>query len=87
MIKLYGEPTYVLKNQCIHASDENVGMSAEEARKNTMTYQVLKTHNQGTDMKNLNIQCDGFYQGTGRQQRICQDQRRCVDFCFIPANR
>lgn len=66
MIKLYGEPTYILKNQCIHASEENVGITPEEARKNTMTYQVLKAHNQGTDMENLNIHFDtmGVYDNT-----------------------
>jgi aconitate hydratase len=66
MIKLYSEPTYVLKNQCIHTGEENVGTTPEEARKETMTYQVLKAHNQTNDMKNLNIKFDsmGVYDNT-----------------------
>ena len=44
MIKLYGEPTYVMRNKVIRSGKEKVGTTPETARKGTMTYKVLKAH-------------------------------------------
>ena len=58
MIKLYGEPTYVMRNKVIRSGKEKVGTTPETARKGTMTYKVLKAHCQTNDRENLSIKFD-----------------------------
>ena len=66
MIKLYGEPTYVMRNKVIRSGKEKVGTTPETARKGTMTYKVLKAHCQTNDRENLSIKFDsmGVYDNT-----------------------
>lgn len=60
MIKLYGEPTYVMRNKVIRSGKEKVGTTPETARKGTMTYKVLKAHCQTNDRENLSIKFDSM---------------------------
>lgn len=66
MIKLYPGKTYVLNNQKIAPNDVQMLLHEDEARKNTLTYQILKSHNKSGDMKNLDIYFDsiGVYDNT-----------------------
>ena len=66
MIKLYDQKTYVLNHSRIAAAGEPVGVSEEAARQGTLTWQILKAHNQSGDMQNMNIRFDsmGVYDNT-----------------------
>lgn len=75
MIKLYDKPTYILENNRIAAENEQVEISSDKAKENTMTYGVLKKHAQTNDMDNLEIKFDsmGVYDNTyvGILQTAC----------------
>lgn len=66
MVTLHAGKHYILNNQRIASLDEAAGISQEEARKQTLTYQVLKAHNHSDNMEHLEIRFDsmGVYDNT-----------------------
>ena len=66
MIKLHEGKHYIVDNARIETVDAQVGVTPEEAAKNTITYGILSRHNHSGDMKNLEIQFDamGVYDNT-----------------------
>ena len=66
MVTLHAGKHYILNNQRIASLDEAAGISQDEARKQTMTYQVLKAHNHWDNMEHLEIRFDsmGVYDNT-----------------------
>ncbi len=66
MITLYKGKHFVTPDERIVPAGENVGVSPEQARKNTITYQILSAHNHSGDMEHLQIKFDsmGVYDNT-----------------------
>ena len=64
MLKLYDNGVYLINGSEIVESPEEVkaktgkGLSPEEARQNTMAYNILKEHNTSEDMEHLQIKFD-----------------------------
>ena len=57
MVKLYEEGIYLLNGKNIVTG---YGMSKEEAKKGTIAYSILKSHNTNSDMDNLKIKFDAM---------------------------
>lgn len=53
----------------------NSGVSIDEAVKNTMSYQILKAHNQGPDMMNLKLKFDALVSPDNNYVNILQTAR------------
>ena len=66
MVTLHEGKHYIINNERIAAFDDNIGVSAEDARRQTLTYQVLEKHNHSGNMEHLEIQFDsmGVYDNT-----------------------
>lgn len=66
MITLHEGKHYIINNERIAGAGENTGVSEEEARRQTLTYQVLEKHNHSGNMEHLEIQFDsmGVYDNT-----------------------
>ena len=66
MVTLHEGKHYILNNEKIVAAADAADSSAEEGKKQTLTYQILAAHNHSGDMKNLEIQFDsmGVYDNT-----------------------
>lgn len=60
MIKLYDEGVFLVDETDIKTASEmsDPGVSAEEAKKNTIAYGILKEHNTSDDMEKLRIRFD-----------------------------
>ncbi|MBO4267128.1 MAG: hydratase [Lachnospiraceae bacterium] len=60
MIKLYDEGVFLVDQTDIKTASEmsDPGVSAEEAKKNTIAYGILKEHNTSDDMEKLRIRFD-----------------------------
>lgn len=75
MITLYDKPTYIENNNRIVTLGEALPLAAEQAKKSTMTYGVLSSHNQSQNMDNMEIKFDslGVYDNTyvGILQTAC----------------
>lgn len=65
MIKLHKGNWAILEGKKI-ASVEDLALSLEDAKKNTITYQILKKHNKSDEMDNMEIDFDsiGVYDNT-----------------------
>ena len=66
MVTLHEGKHYILNNEKIVAAADAAGSSAEEGKKQTLTYQVLEKHNHSGDMEHLQIKFDsmGVYDNT-----------------------
>lgn len=66
MVTLHEGRHYILNNSRIVPAEEPVGVPAEEAKKNTLTYRVLEAHNRSGNMEQLDIRFDsmGVYDNT-----------------------
>lgn len=66
MVTLHEGKQFIIDNSRIATAEEAAKLSAEEGRKETLTYQILAAHNHSGDMKNLEIQFDsmGVYDNT-----------------------
>lgn len=66
MVTLHAGKHYIVHSERIAALKEQPGVSQEEARKQTLTYQVLEKHNHSGDMEHLKIRFDsmGVYDNT-----------------------
>lgn len=60
MLKLYDSGVYVLKGQTIVPEKEATGYNKEEAKKGTISYGILQSHNTSGDPKNLKIKFDSI---------------------------
>jgi aconitate hydratase len=60
MVKLYDTGVYLVNGTEIVSGDSgnNLGTTPEEARKNTMAYSILKSHNKSDNMEKLKIKFD-----------------------------
>lgn len=60
MIKLSEAGVYLVNGKEIIPADsgKNLGTTPEEARKNTIAYSILKSHNKSDNMEKLNIKFD-----------------------------
>ena len=66
MVTLHEGKHFIIDNERIATAEEAAKLSAEEGKKETLTYQVLAAHNHSGNMKNLEIQFDsmGVYDNT-----------------------
>lgn len=66
MVTLHEGKQFIIDNERIATAEEAAKLSAEEGKKETLTYQVLAAHNHSGNMKNLEIQFDsmGVYDNT-----------------------
>ena len=66
MVTLHEGKHYILNNEKIVAAADAADSSAEEGKKQTLTYQVLEKHNHSGDMEHLQIKFDsmGVYDNT-----------------------
>ena len=66
MVTLHEGKHYILNNEKIVAAADAADSSAEEGKKQTLTYQVLEKHNHSGDMEHLQIKFDsmGVYHNT-----------------------
>ena len=66
MIKLHEGKKLILNDEVIASVEEHPEINPEDAKKETLTYRVLKAHNQSEDMENLLIKFDemGVYDNT-----------------------
>lgn len=66
MVTLHEGKHFILNNNEIISEKKAVGISSEEGRKQTLTYQVMKKHNHGDSMEHLKIKFDsmGVYDNT-----------------------
>ncbi len=66
MVTLHKGKHYILDNARIAAPESAAGLPEEEARKETLTWQVLERHNHSGDMEHLQIRFDsmGVYDNT-----------------------
>ena len=66
MVTLHEGKHYILNNEKIVAAADAADSSAEEGKKQTLTYQVLENHNHSGDMEHLQIKFDsmGVYDNT-----------------------
>lgn len=66
MVTLHEGKHYILNNEKIVAATDAADSSAEEGKKQTLTYQVLEKHNHSGDMEHLQIKFDsmGVYDNT-----------------------
>ena len=66
MVTLHKGKHYILDNARIAAPESVAGLPEEEARKETLTWQVLERHNHSGDMEHLQIRFDsmGVYDNT-----------------------
>ena len=66
MIKLYDGPHLVLNDDQLAEVSQHPEIDLEDAKQQTLSYQVLKAHNQSGDMENLQIRFDemGVYDNT-----------------------
>ena len=66
MIQLHEGKHYILNNKTIAPADAQVGITPEEAAKNTITYGIVSAHNHSGDDKHLELQFDsmGVYDNT-----------------------
>ena len=58
MIKLHEGKKLILNDEVIASVEEHPEINPEDAKKETLTYRVLKAHNQSEDMENLLIKFD-----------------------------
>jgi aconitate hydratase len=60
MVKLYDTGVYLVNGTEIVSGDSgnNLGITPEEARKNTIAYSILKSHNKSDNMEKLKIKFD-----------------------------
>ena len=66
MVTLHEGKQFIIDNERIATAEEAAKLSAEEGKKETLTYQVLAAHNHSGNMKNLEIKFDsmGVYDNT-----------------------
>lgn len=66
MVTLHEGKQFIIDNERIATAEEAAKLSAEEGKKETLTYQVLAAHNHSGNMKNLEIRFDsmGVYDNT-----------------------
>ena len=66
MVTLHEGKQFIIDNERIATAEEAAKLSAEEGKKETLTYQVLAAHNHSGNMKSLEIKFDsmGVYDNT-----------------------
>ena len=66
MVTLHEGKQYIVNNDHIATAEEAAKLSAEEGKKQTLTYQVLEKHNHSDNMEHLEIKFDsmGVYDNT-----------------------
>mgnify|MGYP001043802681 CR=1 FL=1 len=66
MVTLHEGKHYIVNNDHIGTAEEAAKLSAEEGKKQTLTYQVLEKHNHSENMEHLEIKFDsmGVYDNT-----------------------
>ena len=66
MVTLHEGKHYIVNNDHIATAEEAAKLSAEEGKKQTLTYQVLEKHNHSENMEHLEIKFDsmGVYDNT-----------------------
>ena len=66
MVTLHEGKHYIINNDHIATAEEAAKLSAEEGKKQTLTYQVLEKHNHSDNMEHLEIKFDsmGVYDNT-----------------------
>ena len=66
MVTLHKGKHYIINNDHIATAEEAAKLSAEEGKKQTLTYQVLEKHNHSDNMEHLEIKFDsmGVYDNT-----------------------
>ena len=58
MIRLHEGKHLILNDEKLVSIKEHPEINQEDAKKETLTYQILKAHNQSRDMENLQIKFD-----------------------------